>query len=90
VIKKESALKEDVIVNMLGAISNESYDLFPVGVEKIEKQANETYKGNLPDFMKEFLVKMKVSAETHRQGNCRDLRSLCVRMREEVLLDIAT
>lgn len=90
VVQKENLLKEDVIVNMLGAISNESYDLFPVGVEKVEKQANETYKQNLPDFMKDYLVKMKTGAEAHRQGNCRDLRTLCTRMREEVLLDIAT
>ena len=46
-----------------------------------------TISGNLPDFMKEFLERMKLAAESHRQGNSGDLRTVCDNLRSKILLN---
>lgn len=72
--RNERILKEDIAVNVLGKIPHS--DLFPVGIEKIEKDAHNVYKSGLPEFMKLFLERMNASAESHRQGNCGELREV--------------
>jgi hypothetical protein len=83
---QEQTFKDDIFVHMLGFIP--SSPLYPTGIENIEAGAKKEYNNNLPDFMETFLVRMKQSAETHRQQNCDELRKLCGNLRETILLEL--
>ena len=74
IVAKETTLTDDILVNMLGHIPHA--DEFPEGIASIEKKALVPYGGNLPDFMKTFLERMKLAAESHRQGNAGDIRKV--------------
>jgi hypothetical protein len=57
-------------------------------IESIVEVANDCYKEKgLPDFMVEFLEKLKVSSESARQQNALFVREHCDRLRDDMLLD---
>ncbi|CAD7957798.1 unnamed protein product [Amoebophrya sp. A120] len=82
----EKQLMVEVSEKLLGAIPTS--DLFTPGIAKVDQAGKDAYKSGLPDFMAKFLADMKVSTESHRQKNCRELREKCRLLRDEVLLQV--